>query len=181
MPRREAAAKRYAQAILAIAENDGTLDRWATDLATLHALTAEPTVGDFLTSSKIEESRKHEVIEQGMAGADPKAISLAKLLVRKNRIGIVDQIAESFGELLNVERGIAIGRVTTAVPMTDEGRSGVIEAIRRSTGATEVQLEEIVDRNVLGGAVIQIGDHIVDGSVRSRLSGLRRTIAGSLS
>ena len=181
MPRRDPAAKRYAQAVLAIAEDEGTLDRWAADLAMLHTLTAEPTVSEFLRSSKVEEVRKHEILDQGMSGADPKAISLAKLLVRKNRIGIVDQIAESFGELLNVERGIAIGRVTTAVAMTDEGRISVIDAIRRTTGATEVQLEEIVDRDVLGGAVIQIGDHIVDGSVRSRLAGLRRTIAGSLS
>ena len=181
MPRRDAAAKRYAQAVLAIAEDEGTLDRWAADLAMLHALTAEATVGAFLRSTKVEEARKHEILDQGMTGADPKAVSLAKLLVRKNRIGIVDQIAEAFGELLNVERGIAIGRVTTAVAMTDEGRASVIEAIRRTTGATEVQLEEVVDRDVLGGAVIQIGDHIVDGSVRSRLAGLRRTIAGSLS
>ncbi|MEE8632948.1 MAG: F0F1 ATP synthase subunit delta, partial [Methyloceanibacter sp.] len=110
MPRRDAAAKRYAQAILAIAEDEGTLDRWAADLAMLHTLTAEPTVGEFLRSTKVEEARKHDILDQGMTGADPKAVSLAKLLVRKNRIGIVDQIAESFGELLNVERGIAIGR-----------------------------------------------------------------------
>jgi F-type H+-transporting ATPase subunit delta len=180
VPRRDIAAKRYAQAILAIADDEGTLDRWQADLATLHALTAEPTVRAFLRSAKVEQSRKHTTLEQGLAGVDPKVISLAKLLVRKNRIDIVDQIAEVFGELLNTERGIVLSRVTTAVPLTDQGRSAVVQSIQRVTGATEVQLDEVVDRNILGGAVVQIGDHIVDGSVRSRLSGLRRTIAGSI-
>ena len=60
-------------------------------------------------------------------------------------------------------------------------RAFIEDAVRRATGATEVQLSEQTDRTILGGAIIQIGDHIVDGSVRARLAGLRRNIAGSIS
>ncbi len=180
MARREVAAKRYAQAVLAIAEAEGTLDQWQRDLAALSALTAEPTVAEFLQSTKVDVGRKHEMIERGLPDASPNVINLAKLLVRKNRVGIVDQIAEAFGQLVDVERGVARGRVVTAVPLTDQGRAAVVEAIRRATAAREVELDEAVDDTLLGGAVVQIGDHIIDGSVRSRLSGLRRTIAGSL-
>jgi len=52
--------------------------------------------------------------------------------------------------------------------------------VRASTGATDVQLDEQIDREILGGAIVQVGDHIIDGSVRTRLRGLRRSIAGSI-
>lgn len=180
MPRIEVAAKRYAQAIFEIARDEGALERWQTDLDALTALVAEATVAEFLLSSKVGEAQKFAVLDQALAGSDVKMVSLAKLLVRKQRIGISDQIAEAFREMWNKERGLAIATVTTAVPLNDEGRNAVVTAIRRLTDASEVQLAESVDREILGGAIVRIGDHIIDGSVRTRLSGLRRNIAGSM-
>ena len=180
MPRIEVAAKRYAEAIFAIARDEGALERWQTDLDALAALVAEATVAEFLLSSKVDEARKFAVIDQALAGSDAKMVSLAKLLVRKQRVGISDQIAEAFREMCNEERGLAIASVTTAVALNDEGRNAVVTAIQRLTDATEVQLAESVDRTILGGAIVRIGDHIIDGSVRTRLSGLRRNIAGSI-
>ncbi len=180
MPRIEVAAKRYAQAIFEIARDEGALERWQANLDTLAALVADATVAEFLQSSKVEEARKFAVLDQALAGSDAKMGSLAKLLVRKQRIGISDQIAEAFREMWNEERGLAIATVTTAVALNDEGRSAVVSAIQRLTDASEVQLAESVDRAILGGAIVRIGDHIIDGSVRTRLSGLRRNIAGSI-
>ena len=180
MARREVAAKRYAQAIFAIARDANTLDRWYTDLETLAGLVAEPTVGEFLRSTKIAEAQKSAILDQALRDLDPNVSRLAKLLVRKRRIGIVDQILAAYNELLNTTRGIAVARVTTAVALTDDGRRAVETAVQRASGATEVQLEERVDREILGGAIIQLGDHIVDGSLRTRLAGLKRSLAGSM-
>ena len=55
-----------------------------------------------------------------------------------------------------------------------------MRSVRASTGASDVDLDEQVDRDILGGAIVQIGDHIIDGSVRTRLRGLRRSISGSI-
>lgn len=179
MPGREAAANRYAQAVFAIARDDNAFDRWQADLATLRALAADPTAAAFLRSTKTDEASKFQLLERVLTGAGPKALSFAKLLVRKHRTDIAGQIADAFDEMVNAERGAAVARVTTAVQLTDDGRSAIVAAIRRTTGATEVRLEEVVNRDILGGAIVQIGDHIIDGSVRTRLSGLRRSIAGS--
>ena len=177
MPLREVAAKRYAHAVLAIASDDGSLDRWLADLRALESLAANATVRAFLRSAKVDESRKHEILSQALAESDLKVLNLAKLLIQKNRIDIVGQIAEEFEKLLNSERGIALSRITTAVPLVEESRQAVREAIQRITGSTRVYLEERVESDLIGGIVVQIGDHIIDGSVRPRLSGLRRTIA----
>lgn len=180
MPRTEVAAKRYAQAIFEIARAERTLERWQADLDTLAALMTDATVAEFLLSSKVGEARKFAVLDQALAASDTKMRSLAKLLVRKYRIGMSDQIAEAYREMSNDERGLAVATVTTAVALNDEGRAAVVAAIQRLTAANEVQLEESVDREILGGAIVRIGDHIIDGSVRTRLSGLRRNIAGSI-
>ena len=180
MPGRDVAAKRYAQAVFALAREDGAFDRWRADLQALRVLAADPTVGAFLLSTKVPEERKFAALEQGLSGSHPHALNLAKLLVRKNRVGIIDEIADAFEELLNAERGLVIAQVTTAVPLTDAGRSSIAAAVRRATGAATVELREAVSRDILGGAVLQIGDHLVDGSVRTRLQNLRSSIAGSV-
>lgn len=180
MPGREVAAKRYAQAVFAIARDANATDRWRADLEALRALVAEPTVGGFLTSSAIPAARKVGMLERGLDGVDPLVLNFARLLVRKRRIGIIDQIIDVFDQLLNAQRGIVRAHVTTAVPLTDSARAQLSASIRDAAGASEVELEEDVVREVLGGAVLRVGDHLIDGSVRTRLHGLRRSIAGSI-
>ncbi len=180
MPGSEVAAKRYAQAAFAIATADGTLDAWQSALDGLAALAADATVGAYLQTTKVEEATKFATLDQALANVDPKARSLAKLLVRKRRVGLAGDVASAFGVLVDAERRIARARVTTATALNEAGRQSVMDAVRRETGATDVELEEQLDREILGGAVVQVGDRIIDGSVRTRLSGLRRSIAGSI-
>lgn len=178
MPVRHVAAKRYAQAVFAIAQAEDTFDRWSADLAWLQALAAEPNVAAFLASSKMEPARKADILTRGLEGLHPQLRNLAQLLVRKGRISLVDQIAEEFGELLNQERGVAVARVVTAVPLSDETRRALIDAVKRGVGASDVQLQESVSREIIGGLVIQVGDRLIDGSVRTRLQHLRRSMEG---
>lgn len=180
MPGREVAAKRYAQAIFAIARDTDAFDRWSADLGTLCKLVADPTVGSFLTSTTISEPRKIEILERGLSDVDPQVLNFARLLVHKRRITIVDQIVEVFEEFLNYQRGVVRASVTTAVPLTESSRAQLSSAIRDAAGASEVELQEETAREVLGGAILRVGDHLIDGSVRTRLHGLRRSIAGNI-
>ena len=180
MPGSEVAAKRYAQAAFAIASAEGTLGAWQQAFGGLAARVADPTGGAYLQSTKVEESAKFATLDQALADVDPKARNLAKLLVRKRRIGLAREVAAAFGVMLDGERGVARARVTTATTLSDAGRQSVVDAVRRETGATQVELEEQIDREILGGAGGRVGDRIIDGSVRTRLGGLRRSIAGSI-
>ncbi len=180
MARQDPAAKRYAQALVELAREENALDARVADLDALRALAVEPTVSQYLQSANVDEASKFQAIDQGLEGTAPAVRNLAKLLTRKRRIAIADQVVDAFKDLVNAERGIAEATVTTAQPLDDAGRSAVIAAVQRSTGAREVSLTEQLDREIIGGAVIRMGDHIIDGSVRTRLSGLKRSIAGSL-
>lgn len=176
----EVAAKRYAEAAHSIAEADGTMDAWQEALQALRAVMAQPVVAEYMQTPRVGETAKAAMLDQALTGLEPKAIRLAKLLLRKRRIGLADQVAAAFAARVNADRGVVLAAVTTATPLSDAGRRAIAEAVRASAGAREVRLEARVDRSILGGAVVRIGDHLLDGSVRTRLRGLRRSIAGSI-
>ena len=180
MPQRDVAAKRYAQAVASMAADAGAWDAWLDNLAALRVVLTEPSAVAFFLSSKVALEAKYRALDEALAAQLAEARSLAKLLVRKQRTALIEGIEDAFREMVNDTRGVATARVTTAVALDDGGRESVQTAVRRLTSAQTVELEEAVDPAILGGAVIQIGDHIIDGSVRTRLTGLRRSIAGSI-
>jgi F-type H+-transporting ATPase subunit delta len=164
-----------------MAREQNAVDAWVADLGSLRDLVLEPTVAQYLQSANVDEAAKFQIIDQGLEGAASAVRNLAKLLTRKRRTAIADQVVDAFEEMVNAERGIALATVTTAQALDDAGRQAVMAAVRSATGASNVNLTEQVDREILGGAIIRMGDHIIDGSVRTRLGGLKRNIAGSIS
>lgn len=177
MPQSDPAARRYADAVFGIAHDTASHDRWLTDLDDIVALFAEPTVYSFMISTRVPQAEKEQVLDNALADAQRGASNFAKLLVRKRRANLAPQIREVFRARLNGVRGIAEANVTTAVPLTDDARSAVVAAVRRYTAAETVSLSEAVDRQIVGGAILQIGDRIIDGSVRTRLSTMRNSLA----
>ena len=171
------AARRYADAVFGIAHDTASHDRWLSDLDDIAALFSEPTVYGFLVSTRVPQSDKEQVLDNALTDVQSNAASFAKLLVRKRRANLAPQIIEAFRERLNSVRNVAEANVTTAVPLSEEARTAVAEAVRRYTNADTVTLYETVDQQIIGGAVVKIGDRIIDGSVRTRLSTMRRSLA----
>ena len=163
------AARRYADAVFGIAHDTASHDRWLSDLEDIAAL--------FSVSTRVAQADKERVLDDALPDVQTSAGNFAKLLVRKRRANLAPQIIEAFRERLNSVRGIAEATVTTAVPLSDDARSAVEEAVRRYTNAETVSLSETVDGQIIGGAVVKIGDRIIDGSVRTRLSTMRRSLA----
>ena len=171
------AARRYADAVFGIAHDTASHDRWLADLDDIAELFAEPTVYGFLVSTRVPQAEKEQILDNALPDLQTAAGSFAKLLVRKRRANLAPQVIEAFRERLNSVRGVAEATVTTAVPLSDEARAAVEEAVRRYTSAETVSLSETVDNTIIGGAVVKIGDRIIDGSVRTRLSTMRRSLA----
>ncbi len=177
MPQSDPAARRYADAVFGIAHDTASHDRWLSDLGEIAQLFGEPTVYGFLISTRVSQEQKEQVLDQALPDVQSQAGNFAKLLVRKRRANLAPQIVDAFRERLNDVRGIAVATVTTAVPLSAEARAAVEAAVRSYTDAETVSLNETVDSQIIGGAVVQIGDRIIDGSVRTRLATMRRSLA----
>jgi F-type H+-transporting ATPase subunit delta len=178
MPMIRPVARRYAQAIFDLAREDQSYDTWARDLDQLTALLEVPLAEKALTSPAVPTPRKTAVIQAELPALQPHARNLVQLLLHRDRLELLPDIARAYRELLNRARGIAVAHVTTAVPLDEAARAQLAARLSRYVGQ-QVQMETTVDPSIIGGVVARVGDQLLDGSVRGRLDALRRRLTAT--
>ena len=172
------AAKRYAQAVLELAKERGTLDAWHADLARLNELMSNPQATAFFANPSVPAEQKEAILDEALAGGQPEARNLARLLAERGRLEDVPQIFALYEDGLRTERGIVVAEVTTAEPLNPEEQQLVGEHLSRLVGK-RVELRSRVDPEIIGGIVARVGDQLIDGSVISRLRRLRARLAAT--
>ncbi|HZR99553.1 MAG TPA: F0F1 ATP synthase subunit delta [Chloroflexota bacterium] len=178
MARVRPAARRYAEAVFALAAEDNSYDAWAADLDRLGALLEVPVVAKALDSPAVPISQKLAVIAAEAPGLRPQTNNLIRLLLHRERLELLPEIAASYRELLNRARGIAVADVVTAVPLDEASRAQLASRLERYVGQ-KVEMQTSVDPSIIGGVVVRVGDTLLDGSVRGRLEALRRRLAAT--
>ena len=170
------AAKRYAQAVLSLAKERGTLDAWHDDLSQLSALMSDDAAVSFFSSPRASEEQKIAVLDQVLTNGQPEAKNLARLLLERGRLDELPAIFELFEDGIRAERGIVVTDVTTAEALGPAEQELVKKRLSEMTGK-QVELKLTVDPEIMGGLVARIGDVLVDGSVISQLRRLRARLA----
>jgi F-type H+-transporting ATPase subunit delta len=171
-----AAIRRYAQAVFEMADQQGALDAWERDLSALAGAFENPQVAAFFESPQITASQKRAAADEiiGPAG-QTLARNLIGLLVERGRIGALPQLYTAFHDRMLERQGIAVGEVTTAVPLGPEE----LALVRQRLGALlgkEIEIRTVVDPNIIGGIVARVGDQLIDGSVIGQLRKLRERL-----
>lgn len=172
------AAKRYAQAVFSLAKERGTLDRWLDDLASLNDLMSDSRAAEYLGSPAVSEPDKLKLIDSLLTNAQPEARNLAHLLVQRQRISIIPDLAQIYGAAVLQDRGIAIADVTTAEELGPDEQTLVRERLSTLVGK-QVQLRMQTDPSIIGGVIARVGDQLIDGSVINQLRRLRARLATS--
>jgi F-type H+-transporting ATPase subunit delta len=170
------AAKRYAQAVFELAlegdKADSSLDAWTRDLKAISVAVSDPSFKVFLEHAKIPLSRKVKAIKEVLPGVNPKARNLVAVVVSKGLVERVPRIEQEFVRLVDKHRGIERVSVTSAIPLNDQEKQRISKFVEEFTGK-KVALDTQVDASILGGLLIKVGDRVMDGSVKSKLEGLR--------
>jgi F-type H+-transporting ATPase subunit delta len=174
---RDTVAKRYAQAAFEIARGRDSLEEWATDLALVAQVMADPQAAAVLSSTKVALADRYRLLEAILAEIDPLVMNLARLLVAKGRVGVASQVAEAYRDLVDEHSGVAHARVVTAVPLDDAERRAVEDRLSQVTGKKVVAHLE-VETDIVGGLVARVGDRLIDGSTRSKLLALKGALQG---
>ena len=172
MPRRETAARRYAEAALQMGRADGTLDDWERDLGVVGELLANDEVRRVLQHPVIPYADKERMLQRAAAGIRPEVLNLVLLMIRRGRPRAIEPMISHFTALLRSERGIVLAEVRTALPLEDEQRRAVSARLGELTG-DQIEMNEVVDESLIGGIAVRIGDRLYDASVRNRLERLR--------
>lgn len=171
------AAKRYAQAAFQIARDQGSIDTWRADLADVASVLTDSQAAPVLSDGRIPLDRRLSMVERAL-DISPLALNLAKLLVQKGRSHEARGVSESFNRMADDHAGIAHAQVTTAVELTP-AQLGAIETQLSASLGKRVRAVGTVDSAIVGGVIVQVGDRLVDGSVRSQLQRLRRELEGA--
>lgn len=164
-------AARYAQAIYEIGEESGQLMRLSSELS----LAAEHIAGSkelsvALTDPGVSESQRFAILQSlaGPLGLGEITLNALKLLVRRHRVGELADIATALTARSDARLGVVRVKVTSARPLSDNYYERLASQLEQGM-RRKVQLEKFVDSNLIAGLVIQVGNNIIDGTVRGRL------------
>ena len=164
----------YADAVLAVARAEGAQADVEAELARFaEVLRFSDELQSTLADSVIDVERRLRITEDLLGGrALPATAALVSLVVGAGRGGELVEIIDAAIDRAAAGRNRRVARVRSAVELTGEQRTRLAEAIKASSGL-DVEIQTIVDPTVVGGVVTEIGDDVIDGSVRNRLQQMR--------
>jgi F-type H+-transporting ATPase subunit delta len=174
-------AKRYAKALFQVGKEENALDSFNSALAEMAALYVQvPEVVDALTNPLYPLEVREKVMAQLLAKMQGPAMvaNFMKLLVQKRRANALPDIAEVFQALVDVERNMCRGTVTSAAPLSGALNSKIKATLEKITGK-QVLLRTEINPAIIGGIIAQVGDLVLDGSIKTQLTGLKESIKGS--
>jgi ATP synthase F1 delta subunit len=170
-------AHAYADALFEVGKEKGKLDALRDQLAQFaDALDGNRDLQVFFFSPYFSSAEKIDGAKRAIVGADPELINFIALLIEKGRMPEIFRIRRQFEELWKHENRRIDVTVTSAVELDPAVVGRIGEEIQRQTGQ-EVELASRVDEDILGGVVLQVGNMVLDASIRSRLEKLRKSVA----
>lgn len=169
-------ATRYAKALMKLAPNKEELTTYQNELRmVLEILNKEENIMKILSHPGINGEEKIQLLENLLAREylASSTRKLINLLVEKNRLMLLDDIYSSFEDISNKLQNKVKGTITVAVPINERKKILLEEKFSKILGLA-VELEVKVNKSILGGVVTQIGDLVVDGSIKRRLRIFRK-------
>ena len=167
-------ARPYARAAFSHARDKGVLAGWSGALAFAARVAADPRVEGLLGDPRLADA--DAVMLLAPQGADEDFKRFLALLADNRRLPLLPEIAGLYDELrLEAER-VVKARVTSATELPASELETIKVALRKRFGR-DVEIETAVDESLIGGAVIDAGDVVIDGSLRGKLDRLQSALA----
>jgi F-type H+-transporting ATPase subunit delta len=162
----------YAEAIYETA-----LEDWLASLKAFEeALADDETIAASLKDATLELAQRQDVARKALPpGASEEVFNFVSLLISKNHLHLLGDVIVQLEHLARRGPRPRVARVTTAVPLGEEEREQVEDALVDRFGGG-LEFEFVVDESILGGLVARVGDEIVDDSVASKLAALRESV-----
>lgn len=168
------AASRYAKALLELAQEQKVLEQVHEDML-FFARTVEENRGLLLMlqSPVVPHFKKFNTLKEiFQKRVHPTTFTIFEIITRKNREGILYDIAKTFHQLYNSFNNIQVAQVVTTFPLDDQQRSHFRRITEEITGK-KIELQEKIDPALIGGFVLRIGDKQVDESIKGKLQKLQ--------
>jgi F-type H+-transporting ATPase subunit delta len=171
-------SRRYAKALLLIGQEDGQAEKYRAELEGLAGLIQrEKTLGEVLNNPLYTASARKNILKAVVdkLGLTGMMKSFLLLLFDKGRIGFLDSISDYYAKLADELKGVARASLTSATRLSDDAIEKIRASLSKMTNR-EVELDVRQDASLIGGVVTQIGDLVLDGSIKTQLLNMRESL-----
>ena len=170
-------AKKYSHALFDLAREKNLIDKaWEQFNSMAEYLKKDRTLLNFMTAPQVTDQKKYAMIKKAFSERLEKPFyAFLVFLVRKRRINYLPDVIEAFDQLVREEKKIARAKCISAIPLTEDERRNVIEQLRKKT-SLKIELEEKIDKSIIGGMIIMLHNQIIDGSIRYSLNELKNRL-----
>jgi len=173
----EELAEVYARALFEAAKDDDVLDRVHDELGEFaDAMDSDRNLQVFLFSPYFSSEEKKDGVKKIVTDADERLVNFLELLAERHRMPALFRIRRTFDSLWAEENKLLPVTVTSAVELDEGLVDDIGKRIEEQTGR-RVELSSNVDPELLGGLQVQVGNMVLDATVRNRLEQLRKQVA----
>jgi len=167
-------ARPYARAAFGIARDEGSFAAWSDALGFAARVAADPRVAGLLGDPKLSDAEQVELLAP--PGAGESVSRFLALLADNRRLPLLPENAGLYEQLRNEAEHVVKATVTSATALPDAELEAIRAGLRKRFGC-EVEIQTAIDESLIGGAVIDAGDVVIDGSLKGKLARLESTLA----
>ena len=170
-------ARNYAETLVALARKANDLHGWGAMISDVaNALQRDERLRNFLESPRVSAERKNEILARGFQDRLPRMfVRFIQAVITHRRQALIPESALEYHNLVDEIENRVHAQVTVARDPDAATQAAVAQGISRALGKTVIP-HFTVRPEILGGVVVRVGDAVMDGSVRRRLSALRRRL-----
>ena len=169
-------ARPYAEAVFRLADAAGALAKWAEMLAELAQVSADERVRAAVADPKRTDAQIAGLFISILAGKlTGDAENFVRVLAENGRLNLLPEIRRQFEALKNEREGVVEAEVQSAFELTEPQLADLVQRLEKKTGR-KVRAHVSVDRELIGGVKIVLGDKVIDGSARAQLGALETAL-----
>ncbi|WP_092921400.1 MULTISPECIES: F0F1 ATP synthase subunit delta [Romboutsia] len=175
-------ASRYAEALFQVGEETNTTASLNEELvAVVNILKSNEDFYNVLKSPLVGKGEKKDLLDKVFQNQLSENLSnFLKLIIDKDRVSAIEAVQNSFKALLNEKNNVLEGTAITAVPMSQEEIKELELKLSKKYNKN-VTLENNVDESILGGVLVRLGNEEIDGTVKTRLAGMKNILSQVIS
>ncbi len=169
-------ARPYAEAVFRLADGAGALGKWFEMLAELALVSADERVQAAVADPKLTDAKIAGLFISILSGKlTGDAENFVRVLAENGRLNLLPEIRQQFEALKNEREGVIEAEVQSAFELNEAQLKDLVQRLEKKTGR-KVRPHVSVDRELIGGVKIVLGDKVIDGSARAQLGALETAL-----
>jgi F-type H+-transporting ATPase subunit delta len=162
-------ARPYAEAIFAQADAGGALGKWSQALAVMAGVAVHPELRAAIANPNLSANQVYGLFVGACGDLTVEAQNLVHVLIENGRLALLPEIRVIYEALKNEREGVVEATITSAHALDAGQLAALVAGLERRFGR-KIRPRVEIDANLIGGARMQVGDEVIDGSVRGKLA-----------